>query len=1128
MKRLLTTVVISLFFYLPYGFALTVEVPEAKGAFPDDFLTYVWAFEAVEPRVLDIEIESLDGWQIQGNVQRTLNILPNTPSFLAVSVQIPKNAFEGSYPESVVLKLAEESYTVTTEVGFVSGLDIQTDASMIYSGDTTLWSVELHNTGNGGDVYTIQVGREQQSRQVNLAAGESIEVFMPIGVGYQAYSIGSMRDETLFREGRVHVQNKPVRRVVSADEPYSLRTQISTEYSTEHNSLVDVRLHGNVSDYVYSDYSLRYSQKNFEDTLELDNVASSLRFEGLEDNWFIEGDVAKEQLEFAGGFSNQDSVVSVSSDLLKLQTQIRAEQLFPEQSLITGISASLDMFDDSSTATNLSMQDVSGNSSSNQNNVLDVNVYASQVFSGASQVDRFNRRSEEELERLNVDGLEYTVSNKNTLEPLASVQSIDKLDSESADNWFDDVNGDWDLNVGVQSQTWQDYDFNIKAQTGIELNEVESRFGLKVDKILTVANVELNSLLNYQDFKSKFQLFPTAELDEDYWRVSLNYQYFNSNNGIQLNDKGDWLVRNSFWWSVLNGFTLKVTNELKTVDDELSFAVDIGSLNLQNAAHRYEALPFMQFSTDKLEDAVVGIDLRARALLGADTALGVYWSPFESSLGANLSSEFYFDATKFNSELRYSDAQGKQQVGAKLNIVHPLLLEQNHSISIVGDIGFNTSLLSEASPLTADQVFSIPELSNSQSANATDSSDWYISVGLNWNDATAVSESIVEFFGGRKSALLSGKVAVIGGDIPENLIVKAGSHELSVDAEGYFSQVVPEGSYTLSIDTNSIPSGFFTGRSEVSVVVGQATAEQNAGQPEVLLTLLAASTVSAKLSLPESDLRYVSTSSKTNFPQVTIDLKNQKGLTLTLRSDARGDFQLDNLRPGVYDVFVHVPDGWQVKQQSFQFSLAAGEAGSFQLELFPKLIEQRSFQPNRVRIRDVVVEAESVPPGSRPLIEVILRGEASQVTVEQGGELLLLEQDSNGIWQGRIDIPKTAKGSTAFEIVATDTAGNETKYPLFVTVEETAPWGVASLPQAVLEEGLVQARVHWYTDNIVESQVRFLDREYFLEGNGADWQTQLKIESGVEQATRFPITFSAQQSDNTTIDIRRVLVVQPK
>lgn len=1121
--------VISLFSYLSVGLAISVEAPDAKRALPDDFVTYVWTFVSKTSEPFDVILESTENWEIQGESKRRLSVLPDTPSYLAVTVKVPKNAKEGLYSESLSVVYGGQSYSVDTEVGFVSGLTVRADSTVSYNGESTFWSIVVNNTGNGGDVYELQVGKGDslQRRQVTVNAGESKELQVPIDVGYQAYVINSIRDKSLKLQGLVHVQGRYGRQFRDVDESHELRTQFSTEFNSNSYAKTNLRIEGALSDYVYGQYDIFYDQQSFGTTIQPERLANHFRFEGLEVDWFVEGDIAKDNVEFAGGYRNQASSFGFSSNLLNFDSSLKVEHRFQEQQLVTGLVADFYLPEGDSDLGTLAEADRTQNVTFEDG--LKLELYASQAFSNSNGFSKSgedaptNQTDTEDVAKDSLDLLAFQLSEFDILELSASNSVLQKADSNSttngSDEWISDWDGTWDLRFGVKARSFSEYDLKLKSQAAISHEDFEGRFGIAIDKLLVAPEVKLNALIDYDVLNGQLTFFPTAQTDEDYWQFLLSYDVFNTNISFELNDSGDWRLSNSQWWPIFNNFMFSVVSHVKGVKDNMSFGIDANTLAFQNTIHSFQFLPFTSFSTDTLDQAVLGLGLNSRVLFGSDTSATFYWLPFNERFGTTLNNTAYFDATKISTEIQYSFRKGEQKLGAELSLLHPFTKEKGRTVSLVASAGVNSKLSDEFVASTdADEVFIIPDL-----ADYSNDSDLFISVGLKWQDAVEVTDSVVEFFGGRKLALLTGKVNVVGSSLPIGLRVKAGSYEFGVDANGNFSQELPEGSYALNIVPSSLPNGFFVAQKDVETFVGKDAATANR-QSEVLLSVFASANIVGSINTAQTLATAISTSQ--GLPTVEIDLTNQFGQVLSLTSDPSGKFALDNLRPGIYDALVRVPTGWRVAQESFQFSLAAGEQNQLELDVFPVIIQQRSFQPDRLRIRDVVVEAEIVPPMSKPIIEVTVRGTATKVIVDGGNKVSKLAKQSDGMWVGRVNVP-TSQGSVNYSVVAIDDTGQESRYPFFLTVEDSAVWGIVELPQVVVDGGSFEARAHWFTDDITEAQLQIVDAIYPLQGSGADWYGEIEIEIGSDEAQRLPVTFKADRDGGSTIDIKRVMIIQP-
>ncbi|MBS3967390.1 MAG: hypothetical protein KGZ60_09080 [Truepera sp.] len=288
---------------------------------------------------------------------------------------------------------------------------------------------------------------------------------------------------------------------------------------------------------------------------------------------------------------------------------------------------------------------------------------------------------------------------------------------------------------------------------------------------------------------------------------------------------------------------------------------------------------------------------------------------------------------------------------------------------------------------------------------------WSLGLRLSGGYAFAVEvpPALVTAAGGRRLGVLDGLVQV--GDRPlPGVIVTLGRYRLASDAAGRFRAELPPGRYHLAVELATLPIAYrlLEPSLEVEIEVQAVTT--------VTLTAVATTALSGLVledrdgdGLPDQPLRGVA---------ARLLLTDAEGLRRLVATDETGSFQVRGLLPGPVAVrLVELPLGATVvgeAQQTWQLQPGLPTEVTFLVQP----VRPQPFVPRALRIRSIAVEAERLPPGAAPLVQVVVQGEADSVQVVTPDATHDLEPIEQGIWSGRVVVPLiAAPGVYGFTVV---------------------------------------------------------------------------------------------------------------
>ncbi|XOB98746.1 hypothetical protein ACMC9I_01235 [Deinococcota bacterium DY0809b] len=380
-----------------------------------------------------------------------------------------------------------------------------------------------------------------------------------------------------------------------------------------------------------------------------------------------------------------------------------------------------------------------------------------------------------------------------------------------------------------------------------------------------------------------------------------------------------------------------------------------------------------------------------------------------------------------------------------------------------------------------------------------------------------VPAAVTRLFGGRNVGIVAGEVRVEGpARLREGLVVRAGGREARTDAEGRFRLEVPPGRYTVEVVEARLPAVLVPVRGRVEVEVG-------------LKRTVRAELVLAARSVLEGRVRVVVEPGRELPPRrFAVSIEDALGRRTSLFTDPGGAFTVPALAPGRYTVRLLedlLPDGWEALVPAATVLLRPGETARVELAVRPPL--RKVYTGGSVQILEVRPEADRVPPGSAPLVEVRLRGAANRVVVtlqDRIAGILLPAAEEEGLWRGRLHVPVDAEGPLALQVEALN--GALARYPFFLSVSPDAPWGVVrSLPVARPGQTL-EVAVHWYAP-VESSWLQVGDERIPLQGQGADWAGAVKIPQDAQGRYRFAALARLANGEEVQL-VRWILIRQSR
>ncbi len=388
-----------------------------------------------------------------------------------------------------------------------------------------------------------------------------------------------------------------------------------------------------------------------------------------------------------------------------------------------------------------------------------------------------------------------------------------------------------------------------------------------------------------------------------------------------------------------------------------------------------------------------------------------------------------------------------------------------------------------------------------------------LSVALSGTYAFAVEvpEALVAAAGGRRLGVLVGAVQAGGAPLP-NVIVTLGPYRLRSDAEGRFRAEVPPGRYRLAVDPATVPLAY-------RLIEAEKVVEVHA-QAVTTVTIAAVATSalrgwvledSAGDGVPDEPPRGVS---------ARLRLTDAEGLQRMVATDERGRFEVRGLLPGPVTVqLIELPLGSAVigdEQQAVQLEPGAPAELTFLVQ--PVTARVQAFAAQALRIRRLSLEVERIPPGTAPLVQLEVQGEADSVQVRTPDAVHNLAPDEDGLWAGRVEVPLNAPpGVYSLTVVARANDTEVTRRAQFFVDPSAPAWELSSnAPRRPGEALRVEVTTYFAADEIRVSQPFGADLALTEVAPGR-WLGTLAIPDGADDAV-YALTVSAVATDGRVFE----------
>ena len=379
-----------------------------------------------------------------------------------------------------------------------------------------------------------------------------------------------------------------------------------------------------------------------------------------------------------------------------------------------------------------------------------------------------------------------------------------------------------------------------------------------------------------------------------------------------------------------------------------------------------------------------------------------------------------------------------------------------------------------------------------------------------------LTDGFSDLFGGRRSGVITGRVVVDGpARFKSGIPVRAAGVEALTDDKGNFKLLVPPGEHVVEIAAGKLPAYLVATRAKEKVTVPLHKTVSVSLRVAVRASLQGRVAVEGVKGAPQRNLRFA------------IALENESGKSTFLYTDSSGAFALPALPPGRYTVRLLadlLPRGWRVLKGAASVELKPGASSAVTLRVAPP--PPQIFKGAAVQIMEVKPEADSVPPGSSPLVKVRLRGKTDRVVVVGLGRILgvlLPDAKDPTLWRGRIRVPSDFQGALPLKILAGD--GKDGGYPFFLNVNPHAPWGLLRAYPLAKPGQTLPLLAHWYAP-VKECWLSVQGRDVALSGSGSDWRGGLAVPSDARGRLRLRV--KARLKNGKVIELKGVVLIRER
>ena len=291
-----------------------------------------------------------------------------------------------------------------------------------------------------------------------------------------------------------------------------------------------------------------------------------------------------------------------------------------------------------------------------------------------------------------------------------------------------------------------------------------------------------------------------------------------------------------------------------------------------------------------------------------------------------------------------------------------------------------------------------------------------LSVGGSYLFTLPVPERVSDFAGGRRVGTLSGQVRA--GDTPiPGVEVRVGRYRILTGEDGTFEVELPPESYEVRLDIATLPVTYrLQTAAETTTTVllhGQTT-----------LTFEAVETAALRGRVLQDGDADGTPDDPPRGAAAQLTLLDAEGLRRVVTAGADGVFEIRGLVPGEVSVtLANVALGTKIiGSNTATLNLSAGVVSETQFLVQPASRTGKSFTSSRLRIRSLTPEVDRVPPGTAPLVSVVVQGEAESVVLETPSQTVDLTWGGEA-WVGRVPLPADAPAGV-FSYTALARAGD--------------------------------------------------------------------------------------------------------
>ena len=284
-----------------------------------------------------------------------------------------------------------------------------------------------------------------------------------------------------------------------------------------------------------------------------------------------------------------------------------------------------------------------------------------------------------------------------------------------------------------------------------------------------------------------------------------------------------------------------------------------------------------------------------------------------------------------------------------------------------------------------------------------------------------VPESVVQAAGGRRLGALRIGVEADGAPLA-GVSVDVGRYRLSTGADGTVSLRLSPGPATVSIDLTQLAANLqLTGEGQQTVTL------KDRGTTEVTFELHRTAAVRGQVLVDSNGDGIPDPGAKGVVADIVVE--DALGQTHTVTTAKDGSYVVRGLPPGAMTVLVQrTPEGSSmVGPAKRAVDAAPGATAVADFLVQPAIARATVFGNATLRIRAVLPESDTVPPGSAPLVTVHTIGSPESVTLVVTGERIQAVRIAAGTWQARIPVPTAANGVLDFDVQARKGIGSTTR-----------------------------------------------------------------------------------------------------